>query len=168
MDSHNILRVALKLTGLFLIISSCVETAQFVPLVTYATTTELIEIDILAELIAFLTPVVIGAILWLAPGAISNTIIQRGNGAIESAALIDQAERIAIGVLGLFFLYIALSNFVATLLEYKYYSSIGIDSLPKNYSLEFKVIGFQTFLSICLILGSNGLQNFIHKIRYAS
>jgi hypothetical protein len=168
MDSHNLLRVTLKLTGLFLMISGGVETAQSLPIIVHATVEGLTVLDGPANLIAYILPVIIGAILWLAPHAVSNTIIQSEKDSTENTALIHQVERIAIGILGLYFLYLGLLEFVATLLEYQSHNGIEVDTLPRNYSLYFKVIGFQIFLSICLIVGSNGLQKFIHKIRYAS
>jgi len=168
MDSHNLLRVTLKLTGLFLMISGGLETARSLPLIVYATEDGATSITGYSYLIAYSLPVMIGAILWLAPGAVSNTIIQCGKGSSETTVLTHQIERIAIGVLGLFFLFQGLTGLVENLLEYQSYKGIEIDALPGNYSLNFSIIAFEIFLSICLIVGSHGIQKFIHKIRYVS
>jgi hypothetical protein len=149
-------------------ISGGVETAQSLPMIVHASVQGLTEADGPVYLIAYLFPVIIGAILWLVPGAVSNTIIHSGKGTTKTTDLFHQLERIAIGILGLFFLYQGMTEFVAALLEYQSYSDIEIDTLPRNYFLYFTIIGFEIFLSICLIVGSHGLQKFIHKIRYAS
>jgi len=158
--------LALALYGAFLALTSfplIFESMQYM---------EQLGMSTLSYLSATVVPVLLGVILWLFPSRVASTIIQRDIDPKAMDQLLIDIETIAIRLMGLILLYHCISNLTSNYLNYKQAMSMNSGSSvfmgSEIYSIGFYVTGIETVMAIGLIIGSKGIVNLVHKIRYAS
>lgn len=172
MNSNEIVRMVVKLTGLAIFISGLIQSASYIPLFIDRLVHSDIDLPVVSTAIATIIPLFIGLFLWLFPAPITNTVIKDDLKEISHNDFLQGLEKIGIRLLGLFLLFYGLSDLVWNILSYRQAVeaiSANFNIYGKgNYTATFIVTGIEIIMSIILIVGSNTISNFIRKIRYAS
>lgn len=172
MNSHDVLRTAVKIGGLALLIYSAIQATSSLPLfLDQAKNTEL-GLPVASIIATFVVPIIFGLLLWLLPAPIANTIIKKDLAVNTQDKFLVGIEKIAIRILGLYLLYHGITDLVAHYASYHQAAEIfgkNINFSGKGrYTIGFIVTGVEIFLALLLILGAAGITNILRKARNAS
>ena len=172
MNSHEILRTAIKITGLALLIYAVVQAASYLPLILEQVKNAEMGMPVASYISSIAVPIIFGFLLWLFPASVSNTIIKNDLNVTSQDKLLLGIEKVGIRILGLYLLYHGISDLVANYASYHqavdmFGKNIGFSG-KKRYTIIFITTGVEIFLSLLLILGAAGITNIIRKVRYAS
>ena len=169
MTSHELLKTAIKLTGLFLVIDGGIDAAASLPLMAAFSAQDPVYAQLNSQALYFIVaaalPILIGVIFWLMPSAIASTVITLQNTTSDTHSLLDGIEKIAIRILALFLFYNGVVELFETYLMYRQDIISGVDA--KNFNYTFVIIALKITLAIGLFLGSTGIRTLIRKLRYS-
>jgi hypothetical protein len=172
MNSHEVLRTAIKIGGLALLIYTVIQATSTIPLFLDQMKSSDFGFPIASVIATFVIPMVFGLILWLFPAPIANTIIKKDLPTKLDSKFLVGVENIAIRVLGLYLLYHGITDFVSQYASY--YQATEMFGKNVNFSgkerftIGFIVTGVQIVLALLLMLGAAGITNMIRKARNAS
>lgn len=172
MNSHEMLRTAVKLTGLALLIYAGIQAVSYLPMVLEHLKDTGIDASALSFIGAIAGPIIFGLVLWLFPASVASTIIKNDLKVISQDELLLGIEKVGIRLLGLYLLYHGLSDLVANYISYNQAIEMFGDNVKHSgqykIKISFIITGIEIFMSLLLILGAAGITNIIRKLRYAS
>ena len=175
MNSNEILRLVVKLTGLGVFLSGIIQSASYLPFTLMKLNNANIDINLISELGTFAIPIILGLFLWFFPAPVASTIIKEDIKNKSNNEFIQGLEKIGIRILGLYLLYFGISDLVTNISSYSLDVRMlgeNIKFSNKNYTTLFIATGVEIIMSIFLILGSSTISNFINKLykkyKYAS
>lgn len=172
MNSHDVLRTAIKIGGLALLIYSAIQAASSLPLfLDQAKNTEF-GFSVVSIVATFVVPIIFGLLLWLFPAPIANTIIKNDLAANTQDKFLVGIEKVAIRILGLYLLYHGITDLVAHYASYHQATEMFGKNInfsgKERFTIGFIVTGVEIFLALLLILGATGITNILRKARNAS
>ncbi len=172
MNSHEILRTAIKLLGLVLVIYTVIEGLRYFPMML-----DLIEnsdgtIKTTSQIAAVAIPITIGLMLWFFPAPVASTIIRDDLEVASKDELLAGIENIGIRLLGMYLLYHGISDLVANYVSYSQALNMFGEQIKfsgkERFTASFIATGVEIFLSLILILGAASISSLLRKIRYAT
>lgn len=172
MNSHDVLRTAIKIGGLLLLINTAVHASASVPLFLDQMKGSGFDFPVASIIATFFIPMLFGLALWLFPTPIANTIIKKDLPSKSEEKFLVGVENIAIRLLGLYLLYHGITDFA---LQYASYHQ-ATEMFGKNvnfsgkerFAISFIVTGAEIVLALALVLGAAGITNILRKARNAS
>ena len=179
MNSNEILRMVVKLTGLAIFITGIIQASSSLPMVfeqikvyeEIKNTTNLGS-PFISLIGGLSTPIIIGLLLWFFPAPVANTIIMNDMNKLSNSNFLQGLEKIGIRLLGFYLLYYGISDLVNNILSYKQEIALMSENFniygKGSYKTAFVVTGIEIVISLFLIFGSNTISNFINKFKYAS
>ena len=179
MNSNEIIRMVVKLTGLAIFITGIIQASSSLPMVFEQITvyeeiknTKNLGSPFISLIGGLATPIIIGIFLWLFPAPVANTIIKDDINDFSNSNFLQGIEKIGIRLLGLYLLYYGISDLVNNIISYKQEIALMSENFKiygkGSYKVAFIVTAIEVVISIFLIFGSNTISNFINKFKYAS
>lgn len=172
MNSHEVLRTAVKIGGLALLIYSAIQATANFPLFLYEAKNTELGISVASILAIFVVPIIFGLLLWLFPARIANTIIKKDLATNTQDKFLVGIEKVAIRILGLYLFYHGITDLIAHYASYHQAAEIFGKNInfsgKERYTIGFIVTGVKIFLALLLILGAAGITNMLRKARNAS
>ena len=172
MNSNEILRMVVKLTGLAIFLSGLILATSYFPLIYEAMMSESLDTSMAIYISSILSPVIIGLLLWFFPAPVANTVIKNDLEVTSKNDFIHGIENIGIRILGIYLLYHGISDLVFNIMSYRQEIELvreNINILGKgNTKVALIVTGVEIILSIFLIFGANVISTFIRRIKFAS
>ncbi len=163
MNSHEILRTALKIVGLALLIFAVIDGIVYFPMIMeFSNSTEG-----KAQAISFFAPlfvqVIIGLLLWLFPAPVANTIIRNDLTPASRDELLIGIEKIGIRILGIYLLYEGATGLLSNYISYYISYNRAIETFgeyvefngKEGFRFKFVAMWVEVILSILLILGAS-------------
>lgn len=172
MNSHELIRTAVKLTGMVLFIYATIQAASSIPFILDQYSNTEISYPIISFAGAIVIPLLFSLLLWLFPARVTDTIIKDDLKPTPNNEFLLGIEKVGIRILGLYLLYHGISDLVANYASYR--QAIGMFDVnisfasKDRYITAFITTGVEILMSFLLILGASGITNIIRKIRYAS
>lgn len=173
MDTKNISNLLLKVGGILIIVLSVSNIHSYVSV--YAQYTEKsVSLFLTTVIIPNILPFLLGMVLFLKPGKITNKIIQNTNNESDNPANISllQIEQICLSTLGFYLLFQSSSDIVfhtANFVQAK--ASFAGRGVPPSNSLIFTPVYIATIaefvFSLWLIFKAKGIVAFVNQIRTA-
>ena len=172
MNSNEILRMVVKLTGLVLFIIGITNAASYIPMLFEAMKHGDMGTVTASYLGAIISPTVIGVFLWLFPASVANTVIRKDFEVSLNKNIIQEIEVIGIRILGFYLLYLGISDLFFNILTYKHEMEIiGNDNnffSKGNIKVAIIVTCIEISIAVGLIFGSKIISTLIRKIKFAS
>jgi hypothetical protein len=172
MNSHDVLRTAVKIGGLVLLIYSAIQATSYFPLFLDQAGNTGLGISVVSILSIMLVPIIFGLLLWLFPASIANTIIKKDLAVKSQDKFLVGIEKIAIRILGFYLLYHGITDLVSQYVSYhqaaEMFGKNTNFSGKERFTTGFIVIGVKIVLSLLLILGATGITKILQKVRNVS
>lgn len=172
MNSHDVLKTAIKAGGLALLIYSAIQATSSLPLFLEHAKKAEFDFPIVSITATFVIPIIFGLLLWLFPAPIANTIIKKDLPANSQERFLSGIEKIAVRVLGLYLLYHGITDFVSQYASYHHATEMFGKNVnfsgKERYTIGFIVTGVEILLALLLMLGATGITNVLRKARNAS
>lgn len=172
MNSHDVLRTAIKIGGLALFIYSVIQATSSLPLFLNQLKNTGFDFPVASMIATFVVPMIFGLLLWLFPAPIANTIIKKDLPIKSEEKFLLGAEKIAIRVLALYLLYHGITDFVSHYASYHQATEMFGKNVnfsgKERFTIGFIVTGVEILLALLLLLGAAGITNLLRKARNAS
>jgi len=167
-DYNNLVRLVIKLSGIALVVYGGVTLSSYLPSLMQAKTwAEWPATMMFANILAIVMPILFGVFLWFFPASVANTIVPTEIATMEPASGLGyELERIGVALLGLFFLYHAVTDVIyQVLLHRAKVALLGSVREPDNFSAYLTVATIQIVLALLLLLQSKGVVALLRKAR---
>lgn len=172
MDSHDVLRTAIKIGGLALLIYSVIQAASSLPVFLNQVNGTGLDFPVASIIATFVTPMMFGLLLWLFPAPIAKTIMKKDLPITSEEKFLLGVEKIAIRVLGLYLLYHGITDFVSHYASYHQATEMFGKNVnfsgKERFTIGFIVTAVETVLALLLMLNAAGITNLLRKARNAS
>lgn len=172
MNSHDVIRTAIKIGGLALLIYTVIQASSTVPLFLSQLNSSGFEFPVASIIAAFVVPLMFGLLLWLFPASIASTIIKKDLPTKSEEKFLVSVEKIAIRVLGLYLFYHGIMDLVSQYASYHQATEMFGKNLnfsgKERFTIGFIVIGIKIVLALLLMLGAAGISGLLRKARNAS
>lgn len=164
MTYHDLSRLMTKLLGLFIIASTFVALISTIPALQIQETTLTWKPVVGYYVVPSLICLIVGLIFLHADKRIADTIVIKSDSTDQTSS-IDylKVEAILIALLGLYLTATALPSLLSALVQFVFHS-IQIDTLSTASLYYVAERSVQVFIGIGLILGSNGLTVWLHRL----
>jgi len=167
-DYNNLVRLLVKLSGVALVVYGGVTLSSYLPSLMQAKTwAEWPASMMFANIFAIVMPILFGVFLWFFPAPVANTIVRSDIATKKPASSLGyEFERIGVALLGLFFLYHAVTDMIYQVLLYRAkIVLLGSVREPDNFSAYLTVATIKIVLALLLLLQSNGVVALLRKVR---
>lgn len=166
-DYNHIVRLVLKLSGVGLVVYGGVTLFSNLPGLLQAQNWSEWPASIMtANVIALTMPLLFGAFLWFFPAVVANTIVRVDSETKGSTDFGFELERIGVALLGLYFLYQAVSDIIyQTMVHRAKVALLGSVRAPDDFSAFITAIAVEIVLALLLLFQSKGVVNLMRKAR---
>lgn len=172
MNSHDVLRTAIKIGGLVLLVNTAVRVSSTAPLFFDQMKSSGVDFPVASIIATFFVPMLFGLVLWLFPTPVANTIIKNDLPPKSEEKFFVGIENVAIRVLGLYLLYHGTTDFVSQYASYHQATEMFGKNVnfsgKERFTIGFIVTGAEIVLALALMLGAAGITNMFRKARSAS
>ena len=161
MELRMMVITIIKLFGLYLVVSTIVQTFSYLP-IYFSNWDDVPGIHLISP---FFT-IVIGLCFWFLPVTIANTIVSPEPIYENQDRFFPELEKIGIVLLGLYLLYFGITSFASHYLtDSKMYELLGNEyQRTVRDHVSFYTALIQVIVSILIILGAKPIGNFIRWV----
>jgi hypothetical protein len=172
MDHRDLTRLLIKVSGAIIIAVAISSLPAYISAGVGALETSRFAFFTVA-IFPLILPLLVGIFMMAFPGIVANRLIGSEKVLELSATLLDQLERVAIGLLGIYLLFRAVSDLVLHVTKLLWFRHlIDTGAVADSFgSLVPDTVGLlaasatEAAVSIWFIAGSAGIVSFIHKLR---
>jgi len=159
-SNREVASLACKILGIYIIIQGINVLSSVLLYVSTATSDQMVHESII-NIIFSLVYILFGVLLWFFSDKLSAIMVTEGNHSKESIE-VNEIQRVAFSVLGLYFIGSSLPRLVSTLTS-------SMRGLPNSFTgfILLGSVGIITefIIGLGIFLGSQGLVNFLNNMR---